>query len=107
MGTIHHHAIVVTSYDGELTRKVHQVAVRIGGNVSPVSYASTNGYTSFCVFPDGSKEYWSESDEADGRRKELIKYIDSLAYEDGSNTVEYAHISFGELADTIETNCDA
>ena len=104
MGTIHHHAIVVTSCDKVVIEEAHKKASDILPYVSDLSKPSTNGYQSFSVFPDGSKEYWSESDEGNEARAEFIRWLDSRAYDDGSNSIRYAHVSFGELGSTIETN---
>lgn len=101
MGYINHHAIVVTgdSYpDAEIAfRKAYEKAKELLGDlVSDVVKGKKNGYQSFFVAPDGSKEGWDLSDEHDLKRQELMNFIDSLAYEDGSNSIKYVEVSFDE-----------
>lgn len=64
MGYMRHHAIVVTGHerfyhDSTLPTigQAHEAAIRFGcESVTSVSLSSTNGYASFMVAPDGSKE---------------------------------------------------
>jgi hypothetical protein len=95
MGYIKHHAIVVVSYD-EHINLAHAKAVEIfGALVSPVINGAANGYRSFFIAPDGSKEGWTLSYDYDSKRNKFIKYIENGAYSDGSNKLRYAEISFG------------
>lgn len=110
MGYIRHHAIIVTSYSEKLITEVHGEAKKAFNNayedrsfiespeelVSPIVESITNGYYSFFIAPDGSKEGWEESDYGDMARKRVIDFIDSLAYEDGSNSVSYAELFYGD-----------
>ena len=56
--------------------------------VSDLTPAAVNGYQSFAVFPDGSKEGWWTSAEGDRCRAELIAYLKSEG-------VDFAHVRFG------------
>ncbi|KQL17666.1 hypothetical protein [Cytobacillus solani] len=111
MGYIRHNSFVVTgdSYP-EAQRKLdlaHEKAVELFSNlVSPVIQGKTNGYQSFFVAPDGSKEGWDLSDEYDEKRKQLADFIDSLAYGDGSNCVQFVDVGFDECyeAEVDRTN---
>lgn len=101
MGYIRHNTIVVTgdSYPKaqEKTNSAHKKALELFGDlVSPVIKGKTNGYQSFFVAPDGSKEGWDLSDKYNEKRKELADFIDSLAYGDGSNCVQFIDIGFDE-----------
>lgn len=104
MGTMHHNAIIVTSWNREKLDEAHKTAIGLMPHVSGMVEGTINGQFSFAVLPDGSKEEWPESDVADSARAALIKWINSQAYEDGSNCLEYAEISFGDLDPTINTN---
>lgn len=105
MGTIHHHAMILTSYKEDAVRQAHAEAFRLGMTISDVVASPANGYSSFAVFPDGSKEWWDDSNIGNQRRKELQSWIDGDAYEGGDHHIEYVIVSFGELEATIETNC--
>lgn len=107
MGYIRHHAIVVTgpTYSGvgpEFRTNIHDVRARVvqlarnDVNVTGVVSGTANSMGSFLVAPDGSKEGWEESRRADAAREEIIRYLDSLAYEDGSTSFDYVEIQFGD-----------
>ena len=70
MGYMRHHAILVTSWDAKLLASAHAQAVKMFAYVSPISPAFVNGYQSFFIPPDGSKEGWPESDA--GARSSLV-----------------------------------
>ena len=120
MGTIQHKSLVVTSNitdedkrNGCAFRSIQDIqkkAKQIFGKYNIVSEMSTeqrNGYYTFCVFPDGSHEGWSDSNAVDELIDELIEYIDNLAYDDGSNSFEYVLVEYGERGSSvIQTNCE-
>ena len=62
MGYICHHAIVVTSSFEATLSDAWIKARQLFANVSPIVSSPLNGYRSFFVAPDGSKEGWDESD---------------------------------------------
>jgi hypothetical protein len=67
--------------------------------VSQISYmvkSRVNGYTSFLVSPDGSKEGWAESEEGDNRRATFIEWLRSKRYEDGSSPYSWAEVLYGD-----------
>ncbi len=106
MGYMRHHTIVVTGihyeWDERLSIKaVHEKAKSIFKWVSPLSPGLMNGFISFFVPPDGSKEGWSESDEGNAEREKFIQYLESIAYEDGSSPVDWVEVQFGD--DELET----
>lgn len=95
MGYMKHHSISVSS-SIELS-SVHEKAIEIFGDlVSPIIESKLNGYKSFFIAPDGSKEYWPDSELYDNKRNILIEYIEGLKYEDGSNSVRYCEYVWGE-----------
>lgn len=98
MGYMFHDAIIVTACD---LGAAHARAVEIFATfddspstfkgetlVSDLTPAAVNGYQSFAVFPDGSKEGWWTSAEGDRCRAELIAYLKSEG-------VDFAHVRFG------------
>ena len=98
MGYMSHHAIVVTSNyaSAERIEAAHAEAVRLGCTVSPITPVATNGYLSFLIAPDGSKEGWAESDQGDARRNEFIQWIRDNHYIDGGTYIDWAEINFGD-----------
>jgi hypothetical protein len=103
MGYMRHHAIVVTgpnsSYlaDGLTMQKVRDHAAELCPKlVSELIPSRCNGYESFFVAPDGSKEGWEDSEDGDNQRANIVGYLESLRYEDGSTSFKYAEIQFGD-----------
>lgn len=90
MGTINHNAIVVTGYHEHLP-EAHAIAVGFGLLVTPMGPIGTNGYQSFLVCPDGSKEYWNTSDEFNVRRKVFREWL-ARRYR-----YDWVEVQFGEL----------
>jgi hypothetical protein len=95
MGYFRHHAIVVTSWNEAHIRRAHHEAEQrfqdTAAWVSPLSETGVNGYHSFFVAPDGSKEWWPESDQGDKTR---AAFLDWLRDDDGYYS--YAEIQFGD-----------
>lgn len=96
MGYMRHHAIIATSWDQELLKKAHDKAMEIFNQVAPITPIATNGYVSFLVAPDGSKEGWTESEMGDDKRNEFIEWIETHRYSDGSISIDYVEIQFGD-----------
>lgn len=97
MGYMRHHAIVLTGYDEKLVNNIHEKALIIfGGHVSPIVESPVNGYHTFLIPPDGSKEGWFDSCAGDNHRAEFIRYLEELQYEDKSSPVSWAEIQYGD-----------
>ena len=93
MGYIKHHTIIVTAWSSEKIREVQQKAKDIFGKhftndpvfmkepmakslVSEVIEGIANHQYSFFIAPDGSKECWADSNNADNARKEFLDWLD-------------------------------
>lgn len=115
MGYMCHHAIIVTSYDKDILVKTHAEIKKLieehyatprvlrpikfpSIQVTPVTRPVINGYCSFLIATDGSKEGWHESDMGDSCRDKIIELLDSKAFEDGSNSLTYAEVQYGDEA---------
>lgn len=98
MGYMRHHAVLVTSWEKEAIEKARVIAVSLFGEdmVSQTSPPSINGYVSFAVFPDGSKEGWEESDRGDIARAEFVQYMRENVYEDGSSCFGWLEVQYGD-----------
>ena len=88
MGYIRHHAIIVTGYTEESIGRAHAKALEIFSDsipaykgrelfcwVSPISPPAINGYLTFFVGPDGSKEGWEPSDFGEELRKTFVNWL--------------------------------
>lgn len=92
MGYHIHHAIVCTSWKDEHIEEAHKRASSIFKRhcVSSIIKGVVNGYRSFFIAPDGSKEHWNESDVFDDLRKQFKEWLvrENLF-------IDWAEIGFG------------
>jgi len=97
MGYIRHHAIVVTGCGSSVTL-VQSKAWAIFGEdlVSPILPKQINGFESFFIQPDGSKEGWPESDLGDDQRMEFLNWIVGRNNKDGSNELSFVEVFYGD-----------
>lgn len=98
MGYMRYHAIIVTTYCRELLREAQDTAKEIFGKkiVTDMVVSAINEYSSFMVGPDGSKEGWHLSDEYNEKREAFVAWLQSKAYEDGSNPFKWAEVQYGD-----------
>lgn len=95
MGYMRHNAIIVTSWNKELLGAAHAKAVEIFNSVAPITPPAVNGFVTFLVAPDGSKEGWEGSNAGDAARDELINWLNSTA-------LDWAEIQFGDDGGSTE-----
>lgn len=82
MGYMRHHAIIVTSWENKHVRQAAVEAKKAcarnelrTGLVSNIRMSDMNGYGSFTVYPDGSKEGWELSANGDKMREEFVGWL--------------------------------
>ena len=105
MGHIRHHAIIVTGYKNTDINRARRKAKKLSLAVSNIVNSPVNGYMSFFVAPDGSKEGWAESYTGDENRIEFINYLQSIRYTDTSSPLSWIEIFYGDddkIADIIQ-----
>lgn len=105
MGVIHHHTVIATV---NIQENIDKVKAWIYG-LPPGKRkrfcdapAPVNGYHTFILVPDGSKEGWPESDAGDQFRAEFISFLDSFAYEDGSSNISWVEVAYGECGQAVD-----
>lgn len=97
MGDVNHCAIVVTSWDSEKANEAHKRAVDLfGSHVTNMVGPVTNGFMYFMIAPSGSKVGWTRYIEHEYDMKIYEKYLMSKAFDDGSTTLAWVELSFGE-----------
>ena len=110
MGTIQHHAIVVTADRSDI-RRIREDAVRLaqatdeeldeydcpGLLVSECVHGQANMFASFMVAPDGSKVGWPQSNLGDEIRERIIEYLKE-------QDIDWAEVGYGELPATVQTH---
>jgi len=93
MGYIKHHAIIVTAGDKGNANTGKQKAESLGLECTEIVGSRINGYYTFVIIPDGSKEGWADSNKGDEARAEWIKWARS-AYTSGV-WLDWALVRFG------------
>lgn len=107
MGDTLHHAIVVTSWSGPDIDRAAGKARELGCTVIGPSKPQTNGYRTFCVVPDGSKEGWDTSNEGDTRRDQFVEWMNAQRNEEGGYVCDWFEASFGYPDENAEvTRCE-
>lgn len=107
MGYMKHHAIVVTAYKTSIEKAYAKAKATFNTLCSPIVEGIVNGYASFFIAPDGSKEGWYESNLYDTKREEFIDWMMQQRYEDGSNCIDFVELRYGgddDKADIIRHN---
>jgi hypothetical protein len=88
--------MIVTSWSRYQLELAHNVATNAGLLPSTITPGITNGYRSFFVPPDGSKEGWGESDRGDSARDDFVEYLRAKENEDGSSYLSWVEVSYGD-----------
>lgn len=112
MGYMKHEAVIVTTWFGQHDRMPDMDAFRASIPeqfrplvIGPV-LSVTNGYYTYALLPDGSKEGWDDSDIGDEVRMAFLDLFPER-YSDGSSRHCWVHVAFGadhraEVGDTVE-----
>jgi hypothetical protein len=96
---------MVTGFDETIVR-AHTVAQTLSAEnidrfghavpVTPLTKEGVNGYRSFAVLPDGSKEGWDTSNQGDEIRSKFLDWMRQQEYEDGSSPLSWAELQYGD-----------
>jgi hypothetical protein len=104
MGYIRHEAIVVTGWNYPNKNKINSALAKareLGLPCSDLVDSPMNGYVSFLIAPDGSKEGWKDSNDGDAARAAWKAWAASMS-------LDWAHVSYGgddsELASLADHN---
>ena len=113
MGTIQHHAIIITTWERERAEAFRARAVEIAygisdfrgealaGMISPVVLSAANGFATLLIAPDGSKEGWPCSEDGDRFRAALREaFRDEMAGDD------WIEVGYGELGLSVKEKID-
>lgn len=100
MGYMKHNTIVVTSFDEKEILVAHACAKELFNKTTPTYHdmsivsevitSTINGYYSFFVAPDGSKEGWEDSNLFDTNRRSFIKFL-----EENASNCDFLDAAFG------------
>ena len=101
MGYFCHHAIVISSsYPDKLLSAWHRILLmpHLALPVSEILPVAMQGYASFFVGPDGSKEGRRVSNIGDLQRDRIVEILRSFTDEDGFSPLEWAEVQYGDEA---------
>ena len=115
MGYIKHDGITVTGWKDEHLKRARDKAVELGLIVTELQKEpGVNGYLSFLICPDGSKEGWEDSDEHENAREAWKDWVDEESSYQGLPTyawdtvmfINWIHVRYGgddeEMAFIVE-----
>jgi len=97
MGYIRHKALIITmSNDLDVGKFLVAVAaIGLSDLMCEPVFSRVNARKTVMIAPDGSKEGWAESDEADEQLTKLMEWLDAQRYEDGSTPYAWVLVSYG------------
>lgn len=90
MGYIRHNAIIVTSWDSKRLSRAIAKADELRLIHTEAMDSPINGYSSFMIVPDGSKEGWDSSNTGEAARAAWIKWA-----KESEEPIDWVHISYG------------
>lgn len=96
MGVINHNAIIVIGFDDSVD-KARDLAIAEGLIVTNVVNSPANGYRSFMIAPDGSKEGWETSDEFNEKRENIKTLYRNWIKNSDTFFIEFIEVAFGEI----------
>ena len=109
MGVINHNAVLATTWSETLADELQAWVDQLSEgeqNLFVRSSPVTNGYHSFALMPDGSKEGWEESDSGDLLRQRFIDRLSEDQYDDASSPWDWVEVGFGEYGQKVlKGNC--
>lgn len=92
MGYMRHHAIVVTGFRDQDVEAARAKALDLGMEVSEIVGPTVNGTVTFLIAPDGSKEWWDESNAGDERRSDFKAWC----REQRDCFLDWAEVQYGD-----------
>ena len=93
MGYIKHDAIIVTTWDEKYLSPAMDKAIELGLPCSGVTESKINGYVSFLIAPDGSKEGWGNSDAGNIARENWKSWAKEQTRKNDL-WIEWVHVSY-------------
>lgn len=101
MGIINHNAIIATTWSQDAAREFNAWLLRYPNALCSSLESPCNGYVTFFIAPDGSKEGWEESDAGDRFRDTVIARLRQDDYDDGSSPWAWVEVGYGEYGQKV------
>lgn len=98
MGYMRHHSIAVTSWKDDAIKDLREKALEIFSNdmVTEIMESNINGYHTFFISPDGSKERWPESKYNDVNRGMFMECLNLTRDKSGYSSIDYCEFFYGD-----------
>ena len=100
-----HDAIIVTTHRMEAAISAREQALLFGLSATDIVESGVNGWMTFLIVPDGSKEGWPESDKGAAAREQWVawareqwKAAASPPF-DGGAFLHFVHVAYGDTHD--------
>lgn len=103
---IRHHVIVVTSNQKEKLEKIRKEVIELYQSkmeaknssklVGPIQESLINGFVTFLIAPDGSKEGYDASDDADRIRQLVVDLVRSFPSNEEEGYLQFVEVSYGQ-----------
>ena len=115
MGYVKHNVIVVVGFDNDVGVAWQKAKDLFEEKLTDIVEGKGNGYCSFMIVPDGSKEGWETSNEWDEKREEYWKWLNAYETKEsewgkkGTKIIKYLSvvgIRFGGDDEDIEVGED-
>lgn len=110
MGIINHNAVIATTFSESEKDKIKvwidtlketTITGRDPKTLFLFGEGIVNSYYTVVLIPDGSKEYWPDSEMGDKLRKQFIEKLKESNYSDGSSPWSWIEVGFGEYGQEI------
>ena len=95
MSIVVHSAILVTCAIETHLMVAYDEAKRLGLHIIGPSDPMLNGYRTFVIHSNGSKEGWSEAEEDQLMLARFEQWIKMQVFSDGSSVLEWCRITYG------------
>ena len=89
---------------GGLARHLRAFAASVCPRVTELVESGVNGYLSFAVLPDGSKEGWDEAEAGERARDAIVAELRRWVYDDGSSPVEWVEVEYSHEGAAVLRN---
>lgn len=96
MSHVQHQAMCITSFQTDVLYKCRERINYLRVLLSEIHSDNVNGYSTFFVYPSGSKSGWPEEEEHLASISKIKNIIASYDYEDGSNPIDFHVAIYGD-----------
>jgi len=104
MGVENNECVIATTWSNSHMEKVKKWVVTLPDNEQSLFAfipSLHNQKQTLFMAPDGSKKGWPEAKRGQNLRDNLMKFLETFCYEDGSNPFSFVEVGYGEYGQNI------